>query len=132
MANTSTITSARSTLHRLKQDASLPRPKRRRIANASELLDRIEDALADGRLDLVEDREDVATADGPTIDQRSLAALFEIMFPEEFRETTPPQPTHTWPGQPDRIATYRRRVTKGQSLWHQSDFQPNAPITEQE
>jgi hypothetical protein len=89
----------------------------------SVLIDRLEAATLDGRIELCDEDMPCEALDFTLAE---LAFLLErVLFPEEYRDPTaarvPPPPTATPPGSAARIAEYAARVTRGQPTFAVTD-----------
>lgn len=81
--------------------------------------DRVEAAVQDGRIDLLDD-------DGPTprleITTGELGLLLHILMPDEYPAPRPrPRATPTAPGSAARVEAYAKRVAAGEDLWNPLD-----------
>lgn len=91
-------------------------PRTRRV-----LLDRLERATRDGRIDLMP-----GTADSLELCLGELAVLYEILLPEDFSARQGPDfPSATAPGSAGRVAAYAARLGRKQSLFHPTDARPD-------
>jgi len=95
-----------------KQPRRRPRRARKPLAEHQRVLlaDRIEAAIADGRLP--------ADTMAPLLEP-----LFAALFPEDYRDPRrkAKASTKTAPGSPSRSAEYERRAGRGERLWHDDD-----------
>lgn len=86
------------------------------------LIDRLEAAIAAGRIDLLADDGETPAVE---ITTGELSLLLAILLPEEWPFLRPAsQPTATAPGSKHRIQAYAARVAAGESLYHAYDACP--------
>lgn len=81
-----------------------------------DLVDRLEAAVADGRVDLLDDD---GPADGLCLTLSEFRSLLGILFPTAFPADPPAanRPTGTRPGTPARAAVYRRRLLAARAVF---------------
>jgi hypothetical protein len=48
-------------------------------------------------------------------------AIFLVGHDEDFFDVVPAKPTHHAPGSLEKLEVMRKRVTRGESLWHPDD-----------
>lgn len=103
-----------------------PRRKRSRGRLSQQVLttmiDRLEVAVAAGRIDLHDDATEESSI---AITTGELALLLQILFPEEWPALAPAsRGVSTAPGSAARIADYAARASTGEKLYHPLDACP--------
>lgn len=100
-----------------------PRRRKRRLPESARrvLQDRIESAVAEGRVSLVETPREVAVADGPAVTNATLAALLDAMFPEDYRSRPATGRSDHPPGSEGRVGDYVARRERGEDLFSRRD-----------